>query len=301
MFSAGVVSGSSCIVNSAPIPDRTTIKGVRRFFPSFVLFGCLAVSGQSLENAAVQRATAELDRVKKLVDAGAAPRVSLEQAQRALTETQDDVVVAQTLYGKVGVEEMDELQAREMVAAARRQVDRETSRLESLQKLVDQGVAARADMAPLRDDLQFRQKTLDLALSRSRLIGELAVMARVEAETIDSDDPGPVGPVAERYDGSGVFRDADFKRVVLAFEKKFSHPLPVSARGETALHRALGFDHRGRVDVAMNPDAPEGVWLRQYLTTSGIPYFAFRAAVSGQATGPHIHLGPPSLRLGAAD
>jgi hypothetical protein len=71
--------------------------------------------------------------------------------------------------------------------------------------------------------------------------------------------------------------------------------------GQTAVHRALGFDHRGRVDVALNPDQPEGVWLRRYLTENRIPFFAFRHAVAGKATGAHIHLGPMSTRLGVGD
>ena len=38
-------------------------------------------------------------------------------------------------------------------------------------------------------------------------------------------------------------------------------------------------------------------WLRQYLAEHRIPYFAFRQAVPGKATGAHIHLGPVSTRL----
>jgi hypothetical protein len=70
--------------------------------------------------------------------------------------------------------------------------------------------------------------------------------------------------------------------------------------GETAVHRALGFDHRNRVDVAVHPDQPEGVWLRQYLELHYIPYFAFRRAVPGKATGAHIHIGPMSTPLARA-
>jgi hypothetical protein len=77
--------------------------------------------------------------------------------------------------------------------------------------------------------------------------------------------------------------------------------MPVSARGSTAVHRAMGFDHTGRIDVAVNPDAPEGVWLRKYLDTQGIPYYAFRAAIAGKATAPHIHIGPGSTRLHVTD
>jgi hypothetical protein len=85
--------------------------------------------------------------------------------------------------------------------------------------------------------------------------------------------------------------------VEVAFARHFGKPLPVSAIGETAVHRALGFDHRGRVDVAIYPDLPEGIWLREYLTENRIPYFAFRQAVPGKATGAHIHIGPMSTRL----
>jgi hypothetical protein len=59
----------------------------------------------------------------------------------------------------------------------------------------------------------------------------------------------------------------------------------------------MGFDHRGRVDVAVSPDQPEGKWLMRYLETNRIPYFAFRMAVAGKATGAHIHIGPQSTRL----
>jgi hypothetical protein len=55
------------------------------------------------------------------------------------------------------------------------------------------------------------------------------------------------------------------------------------------------------VDVALNPDQREGIWLLKYLKKTKIPYYAFRAAVRGKATAPHIHLGPPSLRLRTAD
>jgi hypothetical protein len=63
------------------------------------------------------------------------------------------------------------------------------------------------------------------------------------------------------------------------------------------VHRALGFDHRGRVDVAVVPSAPEGIWLRQYLQLKKIPYYAFSHAIPGKATAAHIHIGPGSTRL----
>ena len=66
--------------------------------------------------------------------------------------------------------------------------------------------------------------------------------------------------------------------------------------GESAVHRAMGFDHTGRFDLALSPSQPEGVWARQYLTGKGVTFLAFNGAVQGKATGAHIHIGPPSTR-----
>src|SRR5262249_61389063 len=106
-------------------------------------------------------------------------------------------------------------------------------------------------------------------------------------------------PLSDRFEGDGLFTAAQFRDISQAFELRFAKALPVSAMGETAVHRALGFDHRNRVDVAVHPDQPEGVWLLQYLSRNRIPYFAFRHAVPGKATGAHIHIGPMSSRLAA--
>jgi len=39
------------------------------------------------------------------------------------------------------------------------------------------------------------------------------------------------------------------------------------------------------------------VWLIDYLKENHIPFFAFRQAVKGKATGAHIHIGPMSTKL----
>src|SRR5712692_4515848 len=106
----------------------------------------------------------------------------------------------------------------------------------------------------------------------------------------------------EHYEGGGTFESSrDLKPLALAFEKKFDHPLPVSAEGDTGLHRAMGLDHNGRIDVALNPSDREGSWLRRYLKARRIPYYAFTRAIRGKATAAHIHIGPGSTRLHNAD
>jgi hypothetical protein len=234
------------------------------------------------------------------VAAGAAPRAALDTAERELVDAQDEVILRQTLYGSISAEELTSEQATAMVEAAQRQLDRQKDKMDTARKLVDQGVAARTSLTPLIEDFDAKARTVDLAQSRARLLEQMAEMARNEATEIDREDHDDRSRIAVRYDGNGIFRNTDFVKVSSAFTQRFLRPLPVSARGETALHKSLGFDHRGRVDIALNPDQEEGIWLRKYLEVSKLPYFAFRAAIPGKATAPHIHLGPPSLRYHAS-
>ena len=78
-----------------------------------------------------------------------------------------------------------------------------------------------------------------------RQLDELAEYARVE-EAVDTDDgvTFKMGRIVEKFNGAGRFTDLDFGRISSEFQKVFFKPLPVSARGETATHRLLGFDHR---------------------------------------------------------
>lgn len=242
----------------------------------------------------------EVDRLRGMAEAGAIPRARLEQAQAELADAEDNMVLRRTLYGTVRVEDFTREQADEMIAAAQRLVDRATERYDSSKELVQEGVVARSTLTAMLEDLDFRKKALDLAHYRAKLVDELAEYARAE-EAADEGAELRTGKIIERFNGSGLFNQVDYARISSAFQRQFAHPLPVSAWGETATHRSLGFDHRGRVDIALNPDQREGRWLRGYLQKLKIPYYAFRAAVPGKATAPHIHLGPPSLRLRAAD
>lgn len=275
----------------------------------FLLLGAglwfAAVLPAAADSPAMRRATEEVERLRKLVDAGAAPRLKLEEAERALAAARDQETLERTLYGPVGVEDLTEEQSAEMVAAAKRELERHAKRLDSAKRLVDEGAMPRTALTPLLQDLDRARKTLDLAESRARLFSELMAMARAEAEAEAAAHNQPVEePVrlaVVRFEGSGVFTDSHFRRIAAAFQKEFARPLPVSARGDTAFHRSLGYDHRGRIDVALHPDQKEGEWLLRFLETEKIPYFAFRKSVPGSATGAHIHIGPPSTRLRTAD
>jgi hypothetical protein len=238
----------------------------------------------------------DIEEVRRQVDAGVAPRVRLEQAEESLADAKDAELLGRTLYGK----DLTEEQSSEMEAASLRRLERRKTSLAKQQALVDAGAVASSALDLPRQELDWAVKEYELVVSRAELVSELAGMARIELQAIDSPESTP-GPVMERFDGDGAFTREDFKRVLLAYERQFRKALPVSAQGDTAVHRALGFDHRDRVDVALSPDTAEGAWLRAYLESSDIPYYAFRSLVPGKATAAHIHIGPPSNRFVKTD
>jgi hypothetical protein len=260
-----------------------------RFSLGLALVLCAGLlHSESGDNAEVAAAQAELARVQALVAAGAAPHAQLAKAEEALADSQDAALLAKTAYGQ----DLTVEQAGDMIAAAQRRLDRRQKALDDARRLVAAGVSTDQSLAPLLDDLDRARKECDLAGSRAQLVRDLSEMATAEQELAAQLPPAPLEP-----DSEDVQAFATFARVELAFEGHFGKKLPVSAAGETAVHRAMGFNHRGRVDVALNPDQPEGVWLCQYLRDNHIPFFAFRQAVPGKATGAHIHIGPASTRL----
>jgi hypothetical protein len=252
---------------------------------------------RSAPNAALDRAEQEVSRIRTLVEAGAMPRATLEKAEADLAEARDEMILSERLYGKATVDDLTDEAAREMVNAGERQLVRQQERVDELKKLIDEGVKPRTELTPLLEELDRRRQTLMLAESRVRLLAELEKMARLEVEVEDELAMRDMPRTSQRYDGDGTFNDNDFQRVNAAFKERFGQVLPVSAYGMTAVHRSLGFDHRGRVDVAVDPNDSQGRWLRAYLESQKIPYFAFAAAIRGKATGAHIHLGTPSPRL----
>jgi hypothetical protein len=255
------------------------------------------VCGQTPGDRELSRAQSNVEELRKQVDAGVVPPAKLDQAEEALADAQDAELLSRTLYG-----DLTEEQSAEMEAAALRRLDRRKAALEKMQALVDAGALAPRGLESAVEEVNWARKEYGLVVERAGLIHELIEMARTEQQAIEAQDSEDVkprigGPVMERFEGDGSFTREDFKHVVLAYEKQFGKSLPISAQGETALHRSLGFDHRDRVDVALFPDTTEGLWLRRYLESNDIPYDACRNYVPGKATAAHIHIGPPSNRL----
>jgi hypothetical protein len=112
----------------------------------------------------------------------------------------------------------------------------------------------------------------------------------------------PKPPAEESKDdniveGNGKWKLSDAGKVEEFFVEKFKKPLPLSAFGQSDLHTRWGWDHRNGMDVGLHPDSAEGRALIEFLRNESIPFLAFRGAVPGVATGPHIHIGNRSPRI----
>jgi hypothetical protein len=210
-------------------------------------------------------------------------------------------IQADDIYVSSAIQDFVLKQAERMAAAAQRRLDRQQKRIDAAKAAIAEGKAEPATLPPLLEEMQRRLESARQAFSRRDVLKDIVDAARAERErkSLSARRGGrgtARGNVMTRYDGSGRFTALDLRLVASAFSRRFHRALPISAAGTTGVHRSLGFDHRGRIDVPINPDDPEGVWLRQYLEALRIPYYAFRAAVRGSATGPHIHIGPGSTR-----
>ncbi|WP_238325836.1 Atg14 domain-containing protein [Bryobacter aggregatus] len=274
---------------------------MRQSLFSRLLVLCLALPALA-STPAIEKAKQDLARLRELATIGAVSRARLLQAEDALGDAQDEDTLHRLLYGSVGVEQLSEGQTQELLAAAQRRVERVAKTYGNLTDLVQQGVIPKSHIEDLELQLKDRRLALQLAENRAHIFQDLLNMAKAE-ELLQSVEPQEESakPLVESFTGSGVFKDAHLKYVESAFQKQFHRPLPITAQGQSNLHTSFGFDHSGRVDVGVNPDDAEGKWLRSQLQTLRIPYIALRAMIPGQSTGPHIHIGLPSLRLKVPD
>ena len=236
------------------------------------------------------KSEAELERVRALVEAGALPQRAVSEAELSLEKSRLVETLRKTLLQRELTE--DELPA--MLEAAKRLRDLAREELVLTRGRVEAGALPVKRLEIDKEAADSAEKQYELAQTRARLVSELAAMARAESRLAELQEE----ELAFVSEGDGdPFGDDDIAAVNEAFYEAFGAPLPISADGYTALHESLGFDHTGRLDVQVHPDDPEGLFLIELLETWDIPYIAFRTALPGQSTGPHIHIGLRSERI----
>src|SRR5215467_14252666 len=156
-----------------------------RLFWALIPLVCAVCLAAQTEEPEVARARAEIERLRRLVDAGAIPRIQLEKAETAMADAQDAAVLRRTIYGQ----DLTVEQADEMIAAAERRFDRRKQAFDDARKLVDAGVQAQVSLTSSMDDLELARKELALAESRAKLTRELAEMAQAEEASQQSAEP----------------------------------------------------------------------------------------------------------------
>src|SRR5262245_49827065 len=115
-----------------------------RLFSALVPLVCLVcLYAQAPEEPEVTRARAEIEKMRRLVDAGALPRIQLEKAEAAMADAEDAAFLRKTIYGQdLTVEQSDE-----MIAAAERRFDRRKQAFDDAKKLVDAGEQPQLSLA----------------------------------------------------------------------------------------------------------------------------------------------------------
>ncbi len=127
---------------------------------------------------------------------------------------------------------------------------------------------------------------------------EAAARALAQARTAPRSRGSVISTTAYiRYGGARAWSLGEAGAVMQFFTRSFGRQLPVSSFGQSPVHDRWGYAHHNAMDVGVSPDSVEGRALMEYLRSSGIPFTAFRFAIPGTATGPHIHVGHPSHKI----
>ena len=133
-----------------------------------------AVGAQTNVVPEVARAQAEVQKLRALVEAGAAPRAQLEKAEEAMADAQDAAILRRTLYGQ----DLTAEQTGEMMTAAGRRFDRRLKALDEAKRLVQAGAASQPSLGEFLQELELARKESDLAEGRASLVRELTDMAK---------------------------------------------------------------------------------------------------------------------------
>lgn len=191
-----------------------------------------------------------------------------------------------------------------LLASYEKSVSRAETRLNQTKELFAQGLVPKNDVAA--SERTLAEANDKVAETRQRMSNADAQIAEtlVEAEaakTIAKSKPMARGSLVNtaayiRYNGGASWALTDAWKVQRFFMDAYKKPLPIAVFGQGSIHDRWRLDHRNAIDVSLHPDGAEGQALLNFLRSNGIPFLAFRAAIPGTATGPHIHIGRPSHR-----
>ena len=193
--------------------------------------------------------------------------------------------------------------AQSLLELEQAEVEKLTKSTDELRVLYSEGLIARMELEKAEQELnaaktrvEDTQKAQELAATQALALTRAQELAK--AKPLIKPTLMPLSKTATvMRSTAGRFSIANLAPIQQFFSQSFGKPLPTSTIGQSATHNRMGWNHRNAVDVGLHPDSAEGRALITYLQTAGIPFLAFRGAIPGVSTGPHIHIGNPSNRL----
>ena len=198
-----------------------------------------------------------------------------------------------------------------LAALYEQDANRMEARVAKMKELFSQGLITRREIGPAEQAAAIARDKLADVQGQLKYADVQLAEALIEVETDDSAPtmaPGlprrsAIGIVHTtayiRYTGGRAWGLSEVGAIKQFFEKRFGHALPIHVFGQSPLHDRWHYDHRNAMDVGLNPNTAEGQALMEYLRANGIPFTAFHYAIPGVATGPHIHVGLPSHKIGS--
>lgn len=217
------------------------------------------------------------------------------QTETELSKLRDSYIKATKEY-KASLEKLVKLYE----ASARKAEEKVTQS----RKLLAEGLISRKDVE--LSEAALADANLKVLGAQQQIASADTQIAQVLLEIEGDKEIAKLGPAAKgsliktasfiRYTGAGTWLLSQSGRIESFFQQTFKRPLPIAVFGQGSIHNQWRLDHRNAMDIQLNPDGPEGQALLNYLRSQGVPFSAFRGAIPGVATGPHIHIGAPSHR-----
>ena len=184
------------------------------------------------------------------------------------------------------------------------EVKRAEEKLEQSRKLFAEGLIPRAQLE--QSERALTEAKSEVAKTQRDMANADAQAAGIYAETAAEKEIAKNLRLARqslvrtasftRYTGAPGWGIGEAWKIQRFFSETFNKQLPIAVFGQGAIHDRWRLDHRNAMDISLHPDSAEGQALLSFLQKNGVPYLAFRAAIPGTATGPHIHIGRPSHR-----
>lgn len=183
---------------------------------------------------------------------------------------------------------------------AQTEVEKLTKSTDLLRQLYSEGLIARIELEKAEQELTAAKTRVEETQKAEELAKKADQLAKANPSVKSFVKPTlmPLNKTATvMRSTAGSWSLGNLGMVQQFFSQTFGRALPTSTIGQSATHNRMGWDHRHAVDVGLHPDSNEGRALIAYLQNAGIPFLAFRGAIPGVSTGPHIHIGSPSHRL----